>query len=158
MSGVAPAGLLRAVQQKRVAGRRLCCARALCVAIAMLELLLASPERLQHWLGALLINGLLIAIAQRLPLLTPAGWVHAGILGTLLLGSLDWPGWWAVVLYLAFGSLVTRLGFRRKQDLGLAEDVVGGAGLGMSGDQPPPVRFWRCCAYRASCRQLPFRC
>jgi len=94
----------------------------------MLELLLVSPERLQHWLWALLINGLLIAIAQRLPLLTPAGWVHAGILGTLLLGSLDWPGWWAVVLYLALGSLVTRLGFRRKQDLGLAEGRGGRRG------------------------------
>ena len=94
----------------------------------MLELLIASPERLHHWLWALLINGLLIAVAQRLPLLTPAGWVHAGILGTLLLGSLDWAGWWAVVLYLALGSLVTRLGFRRKQDLGLAESRGGRRG------------------------------
>ena len=95
----------------------------------MLELfLLAAPDRLQHWLGALLINAVLIAVAQRLPLLTPAGWVHAGILGTVLLGSLDWPGWWAVVLYLALGSLVTRLGFRRKQELGLAEGRGGRRG------------------------------
>ena len=43
--------------------------------IPMLELLvLASPERLQHWFAALLINAVLIAAAQRLPLLTPAGW------------------------------------------------------------------------------------
>ena len=82
----------------------------------MLELqVLLSGDRLQHWALALLINAALIAMAQRLPLLTRSGWVHAGILGTLLLGSLDWPGWWAVVLYLALGSLVTRLGFRRKQ-------------------------------------------
>jgi len=92
----------------------------------MLELMvLASPERLQHWLWALLINAVLIALAQRLPLLTRAGWIHAGVLGTLLLGSLDWPGWWAVVLYLALGSLVTRLGFRRKQEQGLAEGRGG---------------------------------
>ena len=45
----------------------------------MLELMvLASPERLQHWLWALLINTFLIALAQRLPLLTRAGWIHAG--------------------------------------------------------------------------------
>jgi uncharacterized protein (TIGR00297 family) len=94
----------------------------------MLELLQASPERLQHWLWALLINAVLIAVAQRLPLLTPAGWVHAGVLGTLLLGSLDWPGWWAVVLYLALGSLVTRIGFRRKQEQGLAEARGGRRG------------------------------
>ena len=95
----------------------------------MLELMvLASPERLQHWLWALLINAVLIALAQRLPLLTRAGWIHAGVLGTLLLGSLDWPGWWAVVLYLALGSLVTRLGFRRKQEQGLAEARGGRRG------------------------------
>ena len=95
----------------------------------MLEVLvLASPERLQHWFVALVINAVLIAAAQRLPVLTPAGWVHAGVLGTLLLGSLDWPGWWAVVLYLALGSLVTRLGYRRKQQQGLAEARGGRRG------------------------------
>lgn len=95
----------------------------------MLELqVLLSGDRLQHWAFALLINAALIAMAQRLPLLTRSGWVHAGILGTLLLGSLDWPGWWAVVLYLGLGSLVTRLGFRRKQAEGLAESRGGRRG------------------------------
>lgn len=95
----------------------------------MLELMvLTAPERLQHWLLALVVNGVLIAVAQRLPLLTRAGWVHAGVLGTLLLGSLGWPGWWAVVLYLAFGSLVTRLGYRQKQAEGLAEARGGRRG------------------------------
>jgi len=91
----------------------------------LLELLvLARPERLFHWAFALVVNAALIGFAQRLPLLTPAGWVHAGILGTLLLGSLDWPGWSAVVIYLGLGSLVTRLGLRRKQEQGHG----GGAG------------------------------
>ena len=95
----------------------------------MLELrLLVAPDRLQHWLVALLINAVLIALAQRAPLLTRAGWVQAGILGTLLLGSLGWPGWWSVVLYLVLGSLVTKLGFRRKQQLGLAEGRGGRRG------------------------------
>jgi len=57
----------------------------------MLELMvLASPERLQHWLWALLINAVLIALAQRLPLLTRAGWIHAGVLGTLLIVLALW--------------------------------------------------------------------
>ena len=95
----------------------------------MLAFLLSeSPERLLPWRDALLLNGLLIALAQRAPLLTKAGWVHAGILGTLLWGCLGWAGWSAVVLYLLVGSLVTRLGLRRKQDLGLAEGRGGRRG------------------------------
>lgn len=74
-----------------------------------------------QWLLALLLNGGLIAIAQRAPLLTPAGWAHAAALGTILWGALGWRGWLAVVLYLLLGSLVTRLGLRQKQERGLAE-------------------------------------
>lgn len=74
-----------------------------------------------HWLIALVLNGVLIALAQRAPLLTPAGWAHAAVLGTILWGCLGWRGWLAVVLYLLLGSLVTRLGIRIKQQRGLAE-------------------------------------
>jgi uncharacterized protein (TIGR00297 family) len=77
---------------------------------------------------ALGLNTVLITAAQRLPLLTPAGWWHAGILGTLLWGTLGWRGWLAVVLYLALGSAVTRLGFRRKREQGLAEARGGRRG------------------------------
>ena len=77
---------------------------------------------------ALALNTLLIGVAQRLPLLTRAGWVHAGILGSLLWGCLGLRGWLAVVLYLALGSLVTRLGFRTKQARGLAEGRGGARG------------------------------
>ena len=73
------------------------------------------------WLQAILINTALIAGAQRLPLLTPSGWVHAGALGTILWGCLGWRGWLAVVVYLAAGSLVTKIGWRDKQKRGLAE-------------------------------------
>jgi uncharacterized protein (TIGR00297 family) len=86
------------------------------------------PQDPLHWGAALAINAVLIALAQRAPLLTPAGWVHAGVLGTLLWGSLGWPGWLAVVAYLALGSLVTRLGFRRKRSQGLAEGRGGRRG------------------------------
>ena len=80
------------------------------------------------WLYALLIHGVLIAFAQRLSLLTRAGWVHAGALGTILLGALGWQGWFAVVLYLVLGSAVTKLGFRDKQRRGLAEARGGSRG------------------------------
>ncbi|NBR45318.1 MAG: hypothetical protein EBT85_09760, partial [Synechococcaceae bacterium WB5_2B_268] len=48
-------------------------------------------------LASALINGLLILLVQRLPLLTKAGWFHAWCLGTLLAASIGWRGWWAVV-------------------------------------------------------------
>ena len=80
------------------------------------------------WLQALLINTGLIAIAQRAPLLTSAGWVHAGILGTVLLGGIGWSGWLAVVAYLSLGSLVTKLGWKQKQQRGLAEGRGGARG------------------------------
>lgn len=80
------------------------------------------------WLQALLINTGLIAIAQRAPLLTSAGWVHAGVLGTVLLGGIGWSGWLAVVAYLSLGSLVTKLGWKQKQQRGLAEGRDGARG------------------------------
>ena len=80
------------------------------------------------WLTALVVNGVLISVAQRFPVLTRAGWCHAGLLGTVLWGSLGWRGWLAVVAYLVLGSLVTKLGFARKLDLGLAEARGGRRG------------------------------
>lgn len=80
------------------------------------------------WCTALLLNAVLIALAQPLPLLTRSGWCHAGILGTVLWGALGWRGWLAVVAYLAMGSMVTKLGFARKQHLGLAEARGGRRG------------------------------
>ena len=39
------------------------------------------------WLTALVVNGVLISVAQRFPVLTRAGWCHAGLLGTVLWGA-----------------------------------------------------------------------
>ncbi|MEB3352125.1 MAG: DUF92 domain-containing protein [Cyanobacteriota bacterium] len=86
------------------------------------------PQDAAHWLGAIALNALLIGLAQRVPLLTPAGWLHAAILGSMLWGSLGPAGWLAVVAYLALGSLVTRIGFRAKQAEGLAEARGGRRG------------------------------
>ena len=96
-------------------------------------ILTAVQHSAMLWLQALLINTVLIALAQRLPLLTRAGWVHAGILGTVLWGCLGWTGWVAVVVYLALGSAVTKLGFEQKQERGLAE---------ARGGQRSPANVW----------------
>ena len=50
---------------------------------------LQDPDQ---WLQALAFNAALIALAQRAPLLTRQGWIHAGALGTLLWGALGWRG------------------------------------------------------------------
>ncbi len=71
---------------------------------------------------------MLIALAQRLPLLTKNGWIHAGALGTILWGCLGWQGWLAVVFYLFLGSLVTKIGFSYKQSKGIAEGRGGRRG------------------------------
>ena len=81
-----------------------------------------------QWLVAFLLNFTLILGAQRLPLLTPKGWMHAGILGTILWGCLGWRGWLAVVIYLLLGSLVTKLGYAYKNSLGISEARGGRRG------------------------------
>ena len=85
------------------------------------RLMASDAAGLTTWVTAFALNGVLIALAQRVPLLTRAGWCHAAILGTILWGCLGWQGWTAVVLYLALGSLVTKVGFQQKQRQGLAE-------------------------------------
>ncbi len=83
---------------------------------------------LTAWGISALINAGLILPATRLPVLTNHGWWHAWALGTLLGATVGWQGWLAVVLYLAFGSAVTKLGFARKAELGIAEARGGRRG------------------------------
>ncbi len=81
-----------------------------------------------QWLLAFLINIVLITCAQRTPLLTTRGWLHAATLGTILYGCLGLEGWLYVVIYLLFGYLVTKVGFEYKKSLGLAEGRGGRRG------------------------------
>ena len=76
----------------------------------------------------LIINFSLIFAFSRYPIMTNSGWISAGILGTLLWGSLGWKGWLSVALYLVLGSLVTKLGFKYKNKLGIAEKRGGRRG------------------------------
>ena len=79
-----------------------------------------------EWIIAFLINFILILLAQnRLRILTSKGWINAGVLGTLLWGCLGWQGWTSVVGYLFLGSVVTKIGFKSKAIVGLAESRGG---------------------------------
>jgi len=74
------------------------------------------------------INFILIYIFCKIPLMTKSGWLSAGILGTILWGCLSWQGWMSVVIYLLFGSLVTKIGFKFKKEKGIAEKRGGRRG------------------------------
>ncbi len=74
------------------------------------------------------INFILIYIFCKIPLMTKGGWISAGILGTILWGCLSWQGWISVVIYLLFGSIVTKIGFEFKKEQGIAEKRGGRRG------------------------------
>ena len=74
------------------------------------------------------INFILIYIFCNIPLMTKGGWISAGILGTILWGCLSWQGWMSVVIYLLLGSLVTKIGFKFKEEQGIAEKRGGRRG------------------------------
>ena len=73
--------------------------------------------------------------------MTKSGWVSAGILGTILWGCLSWQGWMSVVIYLLFGSLVTKIGFKFKKAQGLLKKEAGEEVLRMYGAQQLPDYF-----------------
>ncbi len=81
-----------------------------------------------HWINAFFINFIFIFFGQNLPFLTKKGWIHAGILGTLLWGAIGWKGWMSVCIYLFIGTLVTKIGYKNKASKGIAEARGGRRG------------------------------
>ncbi len=75
-----------------------------------------------------LINFILISLFFRVPLMTKGGWISAGVLGSILWGCLSWQGWSSVVIYLLLGSLVTKIGYKFKNEKGIAEKRGGKRG------------------------------
>lgn len=61
-------------------------------------------------------------------LLTQEGFFHSLALGTMLWNTLGWQGWTTCVLYLALGSLVTKVKFQEKEAKGIAESRGGRRG------------------------------
>ena len=83
--------------------------------------------RNQFFIG-FFINFILIYKFCKIPLMTKGGWISAGILGTILWGCFSWQGWRSVVVYLLFGSLVTKIGYKFKKEQGIAEKRGGRRG------------------------------
>ncbi|TVQ61818.1 MAG: TIGR00297 family protein [Spirulina sp. DLM2.Bin59] len=79
------------------------------------------------WLEAIALNTILIGLALIAPkkLLTPAGYGHAWLLGVLVWGCLQAPGYVVVVFYLFVGSAVTKIGMAQKEAAGIAEKRGG---------------------------------
>ncbi len=96
----------------------------------MSEFLSYYPVLLNPWVVAILLNTVLIGGASPFlkKLLTPAGIFHAWILGVLIWGSLNWPGYLVVVFYFLVGSGVTRIGMAEKEAAGIAEKRQGARG------------------------------
>ena len=85
---------------------------------------------LNPWLIAMGLNTSLGLIGWKLvsKLLTPAGLVHAWILGVIVWGVLGWPGYLVVLFYFLAGSAVTKVGMAEKEAAGIAEKRSGARG------------------------------
>jgi uncharacterized protein (TIGR00297 family) len=84
------------------------------------------------WAIAMGLNSILLAIAFVIPkkLLTPAGYIHAWILGVLVWGTLGWQGYIVVMFYFLLGSAVTFVRIAEKEAEGIAQEGSGARGPG----------------------------
>jgi len=87
-------------------------------------------DSLNPWLVAVGLNTVLLVIAWLAPkkLLTPAGYLHAWVLGVIVWGTLGWQGYLVVMFYFLVGSGVTRIGMVQKEAAGIAEKRSGTRG------------------------------
>ena len=83
---------------------------------------------LNPFIVGFLLNFILICFFYKTPIMTRNGWISAGALGTILWGCMGFLGWISVVIYLILGSLVTKVGFQYKQNIGIAEKRGGRRG------------------------------
>jgi uncharacterized protein (TIGR00297 family) len=96
------------------------------------------------WAIGAIGNGILLGIAWLLPkkLLTPAGYIHAGVLGVIIWAGLGWRAYIIMMVYFLIGSAVTRLGMAQKEAAGIAEQRSGVRG---------PENVWGSAAAAAVC-------
>ncbi|MCX7595073.1 MAG: TIGR00297 family protein [Fischerella sp.] len=92
--------------------------------------MLSLIDSVNPWLVGVGLNALLLAVAWIAPkkLLTPAGLLHAWLLGVLIWGTLGWQGYVVVMFYFLVGSFVTRIGMAQKEAAGIAEKRSGARG------------------------------
>lgn len=95
-------------------------------------------------LQGILLNGTLISALSlsKKKILTPAGLRHAAFLGVLLWTTVRWQGYLLCITLLIIGSLLTRVGRKQKEQLGIAEARGGARG---------PENLWGAAGVAAIC-------
>jgi len=88
------------------------------------------PPVLIPWLIGIAMNTILLSLVAVAPkkLLTPAGIANAWLLGVLIWGTLEWPGYSIVGFYFVVGSALTGMGLAQKEAAGIAENRSGARG------------------------------
>ena len=84
------------------------------------------------WIIALILHAILLGLAWLTPkkLLTPYGYLNAVILGVIVWGTLNWRGYFIVMLFFLWGSAITFVGIEQKEAAGIAEERSGMRGAG----------------------------
>jgi len=92
--------------------------------------MLSLIDSANPWLVGAALNAILLGLVWIAPkkLLTPAGLLHAWLLGVLIWGTLGWQGYVVVTFYFLVGSGVTRIGMAQKEAEGIAEKRSGARG------------------------------
>jgi uncharacterized protein (TIGR00297 family) len=114
-----------------------------------LNLSLVDPKMSVALQSAFLINGILFlalsSIKQKS--LSPSGLAHATVLGIGLWTFLGIQGWALCVMYLIFGSIVTKVKMDEKTRLGIAEKREGARG---------PENVWGSAATAMICAAMTY--
>ncbi len=84
--------------------------------------------QLDRLLEALLVNGALAAIAWWLGLVSRSGVMGGVVLGTVIYVATGWQGFVILFAFFAVGSGLSKLGYRRKASLGVAQENRGRRG------------------------------
>jgi uncharacterized protein (TIGR00297 family) len=92
--------------------------------------MLTTIDWFNPWNVGIALNAILLTLVWLAPkkLLTPAGIVHAWVLGVIVWGTLGWQGYIVVGFYFLVGSAVTYIGIKEKEAAGIAEKRSGARG------------------------------
>lgn len=74
---------------------------------------------------ALAVNIALAGIAHRLRALDRGGWFASSLVGGAILAFLGWRGYMLLLLFFLMGTAATRVGYRRKELQGIAQEDEG---------------------------------
>jgi len=97
--------------------------------MSMIETIFSTTHTVPLYLSLLLNSSLFFILRSKLnQMLTPEGFAHSLVLGTMLWHTLGWRGWSTCVLYLILGQVVTKVKFLEKQAKGIAEGRGGRRG------------------------------